>query len=184
MNSIIKIENLKDLIVDIRDESVLLDADVATIYGIETKRVNEAVKNNLDKFPPSYMFALSDAEFADLRSKFSTAKSAMTRVAPKAFTDNGLYMMATILHSAQAVEATFAIIETFAKLRELSRNIKALSVVKDKADQKSLMQKSGELITEIFDDDLQTSDTETTIELNFAVLKFKHTIKKKNSNKG
>ena len=73
MNSIIKIENLKDLIVDIRDESVLLDADVATIYGIETKRVNEAVKNNLDKFPPSYMFALSDAEFADLRSKFSTA---------------------------------------------------------------------------------------------------------------
>jgi len=104
-------------------------------------------------------------------------------VNPKAFSEKGLYMMATILKSQQATEATFAIIETFSKIRELSRNIKELSVVQDKAQQKSLMQKSGELITEIFDDDLQTSDTETTIELNFAVLKFKHTIKKKNSSK-
>lgn len=89
-------------------------------------------------------------------------------------------MMATILRSRQAIEATFAIIETFSKIRELSRSIKELSVVQDKTDKKFLMQKSGELITEIFDDDLQTSDTETSIELNFAVLKFKHTIKKKN----
>lgn len=179
MNALIKIENLEELIVHVRGESVLLDADVATIYGIETKRVNEAVKNNPDKFPPTYMFVLSDVEFADLRSKVSTAKSAMTRFAPKAFTEKGLYMMATILHSTQAVEATFAIIETFAKLRELSRNIKALSIVQGKADQKALMQRSGELITEIFDDDLKTSETETSIELNFAVLKFKHTVKKK-----
>ena len=89
-------------------------------------------------------------------------------------------MIATILKSRQATEATFAIIETFSKIRELSRNIKTLTIVQDKADQKSLMQKSGELIAEIFDEDLQTNDTETSIELNFAVLKFKHTIKKKN----
>jgi len=89
-------------------------------------------------------------------------------------------MLATILRSKQAIEATFAIIETFSKIRELSRGIKELSVVQDKVEQKSLMQKSGELIAEIFDDDFQTSDTETSIELNFAVLKFKHTIKKKN----
>ena len=81
----------------------------------------------------------------------------------------------------QAVEATFAIIETFSKIRELSRSIKELSVIQDKAQQKSLMQKSGELIAEILDDDLQTSDAETSIELNFAVLKFKHTVKKKRS---
>ena len=87
-------------------------------------------------------------------------------------------MMATILKSRQATEATFAIIETFSKIRELSRSIKELSVIQDKAEQKSLMQKSGELITEILDEDLQTSDTETSIELNFAVLKFKHTVKK------
>ena len=86
--------------------------------------------------------------------------------------------MATILKSRQATEATFAIIETFSKIRELSRSIKELSVIQDKAEQKSLMQKSGKLITEIFDEDLQTSDTETSIELNFALLKFKHTVKK------
>lgn len=88
-------------------------------------------------------------------------------------------MLATILHSKQAMNATFAIIETFTKIRELSRNVKELSVIQDKAQQKSLMQRSGELITEILDDDLQTSDAETTIELNSAVLKFKHTVKKK-----
>jgi len=180
MSGIVKLEELKDLIIEIRDEKVLLDADVAVIYGVETKRINEAVKNNPDKFPQEYIFELSEAEFSVLRSKFSTAKFAMTRVAPKAFTEKGLYMIATILRSRQAIEATFAIIETFSKIRALSRGIKALSTVQDKAEQKSLMQKSGELIADIFDDDLQTSGTETSIELNFAVLKFKHTIKKKN----
>jgi hypothetical protein len=125
------------------------------------------------------MFKVNEGEFADLRSKFSTTKFAKTRALPKAFTEKGLYMIATILKSKQATEATFAIIETFAKIRQLSRSIQELSIVKDKADQKALMQRSGELIAGIFDDDLQTSDTETSIELNFAVLKFKHTIKKK-----
>jgi hypothetical protein len=179
MTDILKIENLKELIIEIREQSVLLDSSVAEIYGVETKRINEAVKNNPDKFPQDYMFELNELEFEDLRSKISSAKFAKTRVAPKAFTEKGLYMIATILRSKQAVDATFAIIETFSKIRELSRSIKELSLAKDKAEQKSLMQKSGELIADIFDDDLQTSDTETSIELNFAVLKFKHTIKKK-----
>ena len=126
------------------------------------------------------MFEISDSEFVDLRSKFSTTKFAKTRSLPKAFTEKGLYMLATILKSKQATEATFAIIETFSKIRQLSRNIQELSIVQDKADQKALMQRSGEMITELLDDDLQTTDTETSIELNFAVLKFKHTIKKKN----
>ena len=118
--------------------------------------------------------------FTDLRSKFSTTKFAKTRALPKAFTEKGLYMIATILKSKQATEATFAIIETFSKIRHLSRNIQELSIVHDKDDQKALMQRSGEMIAELLDDDLQTTDTETSIELNFAVLKFKHTIKKKN----
>ena len=185
MNAIVKIENLTDLIIEIRDESVLLDADVAQIYGVETRDINKAVANNPDKFPAGYIVELSKPEKDELVENFHRFdKLKHSTVNPKAFTEKGLYMMATILKSQQATEATFAIIETFSKIRELSRTIKELSVVPDKAQQKSLMQKSGELITEIFDDDLQTSDTETTIELNFAVLKFKHTIKKKNSNKG
>lgn len=180
MSNIVKIEDLQTLIIEIKGIKVLLDSDIAQLYGVETKRVNEAVKNNPEKFPEGYIIQLTEQELADLRSKFSTAKFSKTRVLPYAFTEKGLYMLATILRSKQAVDATFAIIETFSKVRELSRNIKELSVIQSDTDQKSLMQKSGELIAEIFDDDLQTSDTETSIEINFAVLKFKHTIKKKN----
>ena len=178
MSAVAKFENLKDLIVELRGQSVLLDSDVGELYEVETKRVNEAAKNNPDKFPHDYMFEISESEFADLRSKFSTTKFAKTRALPKAFTEKGLYMIATILKSKRAIEATFAIIETFSKIRQLSRNIQELSVVQGKADQKALMQRSGEIIAELLDDDLQTTDTETSIELNFAVLKFKHTIKK------
>ena len=74
MEDIVKFENLKALIVELRGQSVLLDSDVANIYGVETKRVNEAVKNNTDKFPDDYLFEISEKEFLDLRSKFSTTK--------------------------------------------------------------------------------------------------------------
>ncbi len=83
-------------------------------------------------------------------------------------------MLATILKGDLAVQTTLAIIDTFYKIRHLSRNLKELATVQDKNKQKSLMQKSGEIIAEILDDDLETTDTETTVELNFAVLKFKH----------
>ena len=178
---IVKIEDLKELIIEIRGQSVLLDSDVAQIYGVETRDINKAVTNNPDKFPAGYIIELAKSEKIELVEKFHRFdKLKHSTVNPKAFSEKGLYMLATILKSPQAIQATLSIIETFSKIRELSRSIKKLSTVQDKADQKSLMQKSGELITKIFDDDLQTSDTETTIELNFAVLKFKHTIKKKN----
>ena len=79
MSTVAKFENLKDLIVELRGQSILLDSDVAEIYKIETKRVNEAVKNNPDKFPHDYMFEISESEFVDLRSKISTTKFAKTR---------------------------------------------------------------------------------------------------------
>jgi len=176
---VVNMEEIKELIIELNGQKVLIDKDIAQIYEVETKRINEAVKNNPDKFPSDYMFETSDREFEFLRSKFSTAKFAKTRTNPKVFTEKGLYMLATILKSKKAVEATFAIIETFAKIKELSRNVKALSTIQDKNEQQNLMQKSGELIAEILDDDLQINEAETTIELNFAVLKFKHTIKKK-----
>ena len=179
MSDVAKIENLEEFIIEIKGQKVMLDADVAAIYGVETKRVNEAVKNNPDKFPDGYILELDKNEWDSLKSKFSTSMRGGKVKLPSAFTEKGLYMLATILKSQQATQATISIVETFSKIRELSRNIKELSVVQDKAEQKSLMQKSGELIAEIFDEDLETSDTETSIELNFAVLKFKQTVKKK-----
>ena len=183
MSDLIKIENLKNLIIEIRGNAVLLDSDVAAIYGVETRDINKAVTNNPDKFPAGYIIELTKTEKMELVENFHQFdKLKHSKANPKAFAEKGLYMLATILKSpqaTQATQATISIVETFSKIRVLSRNIKELSTIQNKAEQKSLMQKSGELIAEIFDDDLQTSDTETSIELNFAVLKFKHTIKKK-----
>ncbi len=181
MSDTMKFENLKPLLVELRGESVLLDSDVAQIYGVETRDINKAVTNNPDKFPAGYVVELSKPEKSELVENFHRFNRLKhSTVNPKAFPEKGLYMLATILKSPQAVQATLAIIEIFSKMRKLTRNIKTLSNVKDKHEQQSLMQKSGEIITELLDGDLQTSDTETSIELNFAVLKFKHTIKKKN----
>jgi len=152
MSEIVKLEDLQDRIIELRGQSVLLDADVAEIYGVETKRINEAVKNNPDKFPAGYIIELDKTEWDGLKSKFSTSTKGGKVKRPSAFPEKVLYMLATILKSPQAVRATLAIIETFAKIRQLSRSIQELSVVKNKADQKELMQRSGELIAGIFDD--------------------------------
>lgn len=179
MSDMVKIENLKDLIIEVRGRSVLLDSDVAQIYGVETKDINKAVANNPAKFPDGYIVTLSKPEKAELVENFHRfEKLKHSTVNPKAFTEQGLYMLATILKSSVATRATISIIETFTKIRELSRSVKELALIQDKTQQKALMQRSGELIAEILDDDLQTSDAETSIELNFAVLKFKHTVKK------
>ncbi|AEA34652.1 ORF6N domain-containing protein [Hippea maritima] len=177
---IIKMEEFEDLIIEIRGQKVLLDSDVAKIYGVETKRVNEAVKNNPEKFPKGYIIELTEEEKKYVVENFDHLfQLKFSPYVPKAFTEKGLYMLATILKSKRATEATIAIIETFTKIRNLTRNIKALSTITDKQKQRELVKKSGEIISEIIDDELQTNETETTIELNFAVLKFKHTIKKK-----
>ncbi|MDR0606702.1 MAG: ORF6N domain-containing protein [Bacteroidales bacterium] len=162
----------------IRDQSVILDSDVAELYGVETKRINEAVKNNPDKFPEGYIFELNQYEWNNLKSKISTSSWGGKHKRPQAFTEKGLYMLATILKSPVAVQTTIAIVETFTKVRMLSQKINELAATSDKNSQKKLMQSSGELITELLDPEFETTNTETSIELNFAVLKFKHTIKK------
>ncbi|RLD12457.1 MAG: ORF6N domain-containing protein [Chlamydiae bacterium] len=183
MNDVIKYEIIESKIIDLKGQKVILDSDVAQLYGVETKRVNEAIKNNPDKFPVGYIIQVSKEEWKVIKSKFSTletkGKGKHTKYTPKAFTEKGLYMLATILKSKTATETTLAIIETFAKVRELTKTIKILSENPEKEKQKPLMQKSGEIISELLDDGLKVNESETTIELNFAVLKFKHTVKKK-----
>ncbi|MCP4488323.1 MAG: ORF6N domain-containing protein [Gammaproteobacteria bacterium] len=113
--------------VKIRNYQVLLDSDVAELYGVETKRINEAVKNNPEKFPEDYILLLTIKELGDLRSKISTTKLSKTRTTPKAFTEKGLYILATILKSPKAVQTTIAIIETFSKIRQLTEVVSKLS---------------------------------------------------------
>lgn len=181
MSDIIKLSDVENAIIEVRGQRVILDASVSALYGVATREVNQAVRNNPDKFPKGYVFDLAKDEFEDLRSKNLIANvSSKSRVMPKAFTEKGLYMLATILKGKTATATTIAIVEAFAKIRELSRAVSDLAVsTDDTLKQKSLMEHSGEILTDLLGDEMHTSDTETTIELNFAVLKLKHTIKRK-----
>lgn len=218
---------LKDKIYLIRGVQVMLDSDLAEIYGYTTKRLNEQVKNNIEKFDEEdLMFQLTkeekdiilrskaitlkkdeilkskistsslekqaDSSRSDfltlskdnfiLRSKFSTleqreGRGRHSKYNVKAFTEKGLYMLATILKSPRAVEATLAIIDTFTMTRQLARTMESLQTVEDGGEQqKSLLQKTGEILADIVGNNLSTADTETEIELNFAVVKIKHKV--------
>lgn len=89
MSTIVKFSTVEERVMTFRNTQVIIDSDVAELYGVETKRVNEAVRNNPEKFPDGYVFELNDKEMRVLRSKFSTANvSSKIRFAPKAFTEN------------------------------------------------------------------------------------------------
>ncbi|MEG1728276.1 MAG: ORF6N domain-containing protein [Bacteroidaceae bacterium] len=179
MNTI-DFKSVENHVISLRGQKVIIDSDVAELYGVETKRINEAVKNNLEKFPIGYIIEMNEDEKTKVVEKFDhLRKVKYSPVLPKAFTEKGLYMLATILKSPKATQTTLAIVETFAKIRELSHTVAELSSSPDEYTQKNLMQKSGDIIADLLGEDMQTTDTETSIELNFAVLKFKHTIKKR-----
>lgn len=132
------------------------------------------------KFPAGYVFELTNDEANSFAvESFDRKTRSKTRVPPKAFTEKGLYMLATIVKSPIAAETTVAIIEAFAKMRELSRTLGEIATNQDTAEQKSLIRKSGEIMADIIGQDMHTTDVETEIELNFAVLKLKHKIKRK-----
>jgi len=111
--------NLQNKIYTIRDTQVMVDSDLAELYGVETKRINEAVKNNPDKFPDDFLFELSKEEFENLKSKFSTSSWGGRRKIPKVFTEQGVYMLATIVKSKFATQTTITIMRTFTKIKHL-----------------------------------------------------------------
>ena len=175
--NIVKLETVQDKIIDVRGEKVIIDSDVAVLYGVETKRVNEAVSNNPEKFPEGYIFELNKNEWNGLKSKFSTSIKGGKVKLPTAFTEKGLYMLATIIKSPKAVQTTLDIIETYAKIKDLSRSMSRLPTA-DKAEQKTIMEKAADVLGNILDGAMETTGNETTFELNLAIIKVKHTIKK------
>ena len=175
----VRISEIEDKITTIRGMEVIADADVAALYGVETKRVNEAVRNNPEKFPPHYMFELKMNELQGLRSKISSTNvSVKNRTSTKVFTERGLYMLATILSGERAREVTFAIIETFYKVRSLKRELLELHNETDKEIQAKKMNHFGEVLTDIVMPDLETTETESSIEINFFIGKLKHSVKR------
>ena len=182
--SIVTYESVQDNILQVNGQNVILDFAVAELYGVETKRINEAVRNNPEKFPKGYVLELDSQASTVLRSKISTLKQLSgsgkgTKYNYKAFTERGLYMLATILKGEKATKTTIAIIEAYAKLHELQRTISAITAAEDDHQRQTLLEKSGKIVDDLFGDAFSTNETETEIELNLAVLKLKHTIKRK-----
>ena len=108
--------NIENMIYEIDGKEVMLDTDLAKLYNVETKRINEAVKNNPEKFPDRYLFRITDKEYNSLKSKISTSKGG-SRKGHTAFVEQGVYMLATILKSNKATEVSIRIMDTFVKMR-------------------------------------------------------------------
>ena len=172
-------EDIEKRIITVSGMPVIRDSDMADLYGVETKRVNEAVKNNPEKFPEGYVISLSKIQWESMKSKISTSKKGGKIKVPKAFTEKGLYMLATILKSERASKTTVGIIETFARIKKITGYLNQMPYVEDDAEKKHIISESGKLLSELFDDNLSIKGTETSIEINIAIIKIKHKVSRK-----
>jgi hypothetical protein len=144
-------EQLAPLVIRLRRENVILDSDIAELYGVETKRLNEAVKRNIERFPADFMFQLSTEEEKNLRSQSVTLKRGQSslrsqsatssshggrRTLPYAFTEQGVAMLSSVLRSPRAVEVNIAIMRTFVQLRSLMQSNKLLAEKIEKLEEK------------------------------------------------
>jgi hypothetical protein len=109
----------KSLIHEIRGYKVMFDFDLASLYGVETKRLKESVRRNLDRFPEDFMIELNKEEFESLRTQFVTSKRGGLRYAPMAFTEQGVAMLSSVLNSERAIKVNIEIMRAFAKYRAL-----------------------------------------------------------------
>ena len=113
-------ERIERAILFLRGEKVMLSTDLATLYGVEHRILNQAVKRNIERFPPDFMFALTESEFENLKSQFVISSwGGMRRAFPYAFTEHGIAMLSSVLNSAQAIRVNIEIVRAFVKLRQL-----------------------------------------------------------------
>ena len=114
-----QLDEIQNMIYIIRGQKVMLDSDLAKLYGVETRRLNEQVRRNLDRFPEDFMFQLSSEEYDFLKSQFATSKVGRggKQKQPLVFTENGVTMLSSVLKSKQAVQVNIAIMRIFTKLR-------------------------------------------------------------------
>ncbi len=138
MPNLVPIERIENKILLIRGQKVMLDADLAELYGVETKVLMQAVKRNISRFPHDFMFQLSEEEYALLRSQFVTSKRGRggRRYAPYAFTEQGVAMLSSVLRSERAVQVNILIMRAFVKLRQILASHKDLARKLDEMEEK------------------------------------------------
>jgi len=120
MESLVPIERIEQIILLIHGEKVILDADLAMLYGVTTKRLNEQVKRNSKRFPPDFVFQLTEEEKEEVVANCDHLKKIKySKVLPYAFTEHGAIMAANVLNSERAIEASVFVVRVFIKLREI-----------------------------------------------------------------
>ena len=134
---LLPLEAITQRIVVLREQKVLLDADLAALYGVQTRRLNEQVRRNQARFPEDFIFEVSAAEFANLKSQFATSSWGGRRKLPLAFTEHGAIMAATVLNTARAVEVSVYVVRAFVRLRELAATHGDLTKRLDELEQKT-----------------------------------------------
>ena len=116
---VVPLERIERLIFVVRGQRIMLDADLAELYGVETKVLNRAFARNRERFPADFAFQLTVAEFNDLRCQFGTSRWGGRRYRPYAFTEQGVAMLSGVLHSRRAIQVNVAIMRTFVRLRQM-----------------------------------------------------------------
>ena len=134
---VLPLEAITQRIVVLREQKVLIDADLAALYGVETRRLNEQVRRNRGRFPEDFIFELSPEEFAHLKSQSATSSWGGRRKLPLAFTEHGAIMAATVLNTPRAVEVSVYVVRAFVKLRELVGSHRELARRLDELEQKT-----------------------------------------------
>jgi hypothetical protein len=124
---IVSDERIERSILFIRDRKVMLDSDLAELYGVTTKRLNEQVKRNIDRFPNDFMFQLNEDEIFAMRSQIATASKRNVRFLPFVFTEHGVIMAASILNSQRAIDVSVYVVRVFVRLREMFSENKELA---------------------------------------------------------
>jgi phage regulator Rha-like protein len=126
MGEIIPQEIIRQKILLLRGQKVMLDKELAELYGVETKALNRAVKRNIERFPADFMFQLTKDEFENLKYHFGTSSWGGTRKLPLVFTENGVAMLSTVLNSKRAIQVNIQIMRTFTSVREMLATHKEL----------------------------------------------------------
>jgi len=166
MDELIVQGEISSRIYTIRSEQVMIDRDLAELYGVETKRLNEQVKRNSERFPSDFMFQLNENEKNELVAKcdrFNSIKHSTTN--PNAFTEQGIYMLSSVLKSQKAIEVNIAIIRTFKKLREFSKHYNALAKQLIEIDRKH--DKQYKELKKLLDELIATSEVADVAKIGF-----------------
>jgi hypothetical protein len=173
---LITYDQVKSKIIEIRNQKVILDADVAELYGVATKAINQAIKRNPAKFPDGYLIELTSEEWGSMKSQFVTSIKGGKVKLPIAFTERGLYMLATILKSPQAIDTTIAIIDAFAKIKELTRAVYQFAAAKTNEQKVKVFENSTSIIADLLENELTVSQHETNIKIKLPFLEISRKI--------